>query len=1060
VRVPLVILIVSLLFLSVDCAQAQSPNASIRGIVLDPDARRVPGAEIIVVSDATGVKFVTATNGEGFYIVENLPPGSYRIQVSKFGFKGIIKPDIILNVQDGLSLNFTLPIGASAVTVTVEGGAPMMNTQSAAVSTVVDRNFVENMPLNGRSFQDLILLTPGVVTNSPQSTSYLGSSGEFSVNGQRTESNYYSVDGVGSNVGANLGTMSSTATSGSLPASSVLGTTQGLVSVDALQEFRIQSSTYSSEYGRAPGGQFSFVTRAGTNDWHGTAFNYLRNDYFDANDWFNDYYRQPEAALRQNDFGGTLGGPVRIPHWYNGIDKTFFFFSYEGLRLLQPQAATLSEVPTPALRQAAPVALQPALNGFPLPNCPTGVPNCRNDLGNGLGNFVGSWSNPSSVDSSSIRVDHALTNNEKVFFRYGDTPSNSGSRAGGNFSNPSDYATIAFASSSYTAGLASTFSQRFSNDLRFNYSSNVARTAVTSTAYGGSEAVSLFGLQGIPEQARAEVEVELFFPASVGFVPATVQSASKGAQKQWNLVDGFVFLAGAHELKFGVDYRRLNPQGINGNPEVQYEFDSAASAQSGLADAVSGQAFAAASVTYQNLSAYVQDEWHARQRLTISAGVRWEVNPPPSAPPGNLPYTAVGNTLSTLTLAPPGTPLWNTNWHSVAPRLGAAYVARNAPDFETVVRGGVGVFFDSGQQGSASGFSGAGFSASQYLTTPIAFPGPLDQVAPEIVNPPVAPYGNVTVFPRNLQLPYTWQTNVSVQQALGSSQTVTLSYVGAFARKLLELRQLYLAPINPQFSGFAFIRQNALTSDYNAFQVQYQRRLSRGLQALASYTMSHCLDYGSENNSLPYQRGNCDFDVRHNFSSAVSYELPSVNGTPFARAVLRHWAVDDRFMARTGFPVTLNGPTYINPATGESTSAGLNLIAGQPVYVYGAQFPGGRSINVAAFTPPVGCSPYLCPIASLGDAPRNFVRGFGAWQMDLALRREFPITERLKLQFRAEAFNIFNHPNFGTINAFYSPGSTTFGVASATLAQSLGVLSPLYQMGGPRSMQFALRLAF
>ena len=261
-RVILAVLFLSLL-LSAGCALAQSPNGSIRGLVLDPDAKSIPDAEIIVVNDATGVKYVTSTNREGIYAVENLPPGPYRVQVSKFGFKGIIKPDIILNVQDALSLNFTLPIGASSVTVTVEGGAPLINTQSAAVSTVVDRNFVENMPLNGRSFQDLILLTPGVVTASPQAGSSVGSSGEFSVNGPRTESNYYMVDGVSANGGIYPLSPVYLGNSGSLPPSTSLGTTQGLVSVDALEEFRVQSSTYSAAYGRNPGGQFSFVTRSG-----------------------------------------------------------------------------------------------------------------------------------------------------------------------------------------------------------------------------------------------------------------------------------------------------------------------------------------------------------------------------------------------------------------------------------------------------------------------------------------------------------------------------------------------------------------------------------------------------------------------------------------------------------------------------------------------------------------------------------------------------------------------------------------------------------------------------
>jgi len=264
------------------------------------------------------------------------------MHVAKEGFKVIDLTDLILSVQDSISRNFALQLGSVSESISVEGGVSLINTESAAVSTVVDRAYVDNMPLNGRSFQDLILLTPGVVTNSPQNTSAVGLSGEFSVNGQRTESNYYTVDGVSANLGIytffNQRTRQQRFRSGFYGTRHYAGAGLG----GCAQEFRVQSSTYSAEYGRNPGGQFSFVTRSGTNQWHGTAFDYLRNNVFDANDWFNNYNRVAEAEERQNDFGGTLGGPLTIPRLYNGKDKTFFFFSYEGLRLRQPRRQTLS----------------------------------------------------------------------------------------------------------------------------------------------------------------------------------------------------------------------------------------------------------------------------------------------------------------------------------------------------------------------------------------------------------------------------------------------------------------------------------------------------------------------------------------------------------------------------------------------------------------------------------------------------------------------------------------------------------------------------------------------
>ena len=1066
------LLIVSLLCVATTIAQ--SPSATINGIVLDPSGAPIAGAQVVVVNDATGVQYNAKTNGEGIYVVPNLPPGPYRIQVSNSGFKTIIKPDIVIHVQDALAINFTLPIGAASEIVTVLGGVSLINTESAAVGTVVDRKYVENMPLNGRSFQDLILLTPGVVTNSPQVGAAVGARGEFSVNGQRTESNYYTVDGVGANVGISpLSAATSGGASGSLFAPTALGTTQGLVSVDALEEFRIQSSTYSAEYGRNPGGQFSFLTRSGTNQWHGTAFDYLRNDNFDANNWFNNYFRQPEPPLRQNDFGGTLGGPVVIPRVHNGRDKTFFFFSYEGLRLLQPQAATVSYVPDSNLRANSTSALQEVLNAFPLQNGPEVLDQMGNPTG--LAEFIGTWSNPSGIDSTGVRMDHVISDKLRLFFRFSDTSSHVSSQDSG---VPSLLDSKTFTTRTYTLGATSSLSNRLSNELRLNHSSNVGTQSATPGNFGGAKAANLVQLNGLPVATKPSPVVQITL-ALGAFSPTMSQSDFSGQQSQWNLVDTIGLTLGRHQLKFGFDFRRLAPSVYEASPVAVYEYTSPSSVQTNSVDFGFGLSHAPAFPVYTNVSSFAQDEWKATSRLSLSVGLRWEVNPAPGAAKGNLPYTVRGNSVSTLSLAPQGTPLWNTAWFNFAPRLGAAYILRDAPGRETVVRGGGGVFFDTAQQLGSFGYDGPGFSAATFFGSlfgsPASFPVSPAQVSPPIVNPPVAPYTDTTVyaFPAHLQLPFTLQWNASVEQALGKSTALTVSYVGANARRLLEQNQVNAGSFNPNFGTIVFTK-NGRTSDYNSLQVQFQRRLAQGLQALGSYTWAHTIDYGSQNVTLPYIRGNSDFDVRHNFSSAFSYDLPNHFQNRLAKVILHHWGLDDRFTARTGFPITLNGPLFTDPATGSLLHAGLNLVPGQSVYIHGSECvavyaspcPGGRAINPAAFAPPAGCTPFMCNgQVGAGDAPRNFVRGFGAWQMDLALRREFPIYERLKLQFRAEAFNIFNHPNFGTTNANYcSPASAgpacTFGRVTATLASSLGGLNSLYQMGGPRSMQFALKLMF
>ena len=1057
------------------CVFGQSESASVSGRVTDQQNAVIPNVEVEIRNVDTNSTELTKTNGDGIYSFPSLKPGNYVMSVRKEQFQTVSVTGITLHVQDSLSRNFALQVGSSAVSITVRADDLHINTTDASVSTVVDETYVKNMPLNGRSFQDLILLTPGVVTQTPQptaTTAGLGRTGEFSVNGQRTESNYYTVDGVSSNVGtAALYMNVGAGANGSLPAATALGTTQALVSVDDLQEFRVQSSTYSAEYGRNPGGQFAFETKSGTNQFHGTAYDYLRNGALDAQDWFNNYFGEPEPSLRQNDFGGTFGGPVEVPRLYHGRDRTFFFVSYEGLRLTAPQAATANPVPDLCMRGMAPCptsgpgagrmpagsALLPAINAFPLPS-----PNGLEDAANGFGQFIGTWSNPGSIDSTSVRVDHLVNSKLRVFFRFSDTSSSSATRGSPTISEtPSMLITNAYALRTYTLGANSVFSSHLNNELRLNYSSNENRNNTSVDALGGSTPVDLARLTGLGPGSQP----------GVGFIYGPVQlqifqERLSGTQRQWNLVDAASLTRGRHQFKLGIDYRRLAPLAIPPTPLAAFLYfgESKVEGNSPFTIVIAN---APAYPLYRNFSLFGQDEWKVSGRFSLSLGLRWEVNPPPGVTKGLMPYTVQGSGPNTWTLAPQGTALWQTTYGNFAPRLGAAYVLRNTPSWETVVRVGGGLFFDTGQQLGSIGFTGPGFSATAF--PPLSFPGPV--AAPPIVNPPVGRQSTVYGVAPHLQLPYTIQWNASIEQALGRSQAFTVSYVGSHAARLLQ-ENVFLPGTNPLSSFFGFI-ENGLTSDYDSLQIQFRRRLSRGLTVLGSYTWSHCIDYGSQNYAIGYRRGNCDFDVRHNLSTAFSYDLPNVGRNTFVKAVLNHWGIDDRITGRTAFPVTLTGRTLLQ-SNGQQYAAGLDFVSGQPVYLYGDNCtsvlqglghlkqgqgcPGGRAINPNAF---VNVS------SGFGNAPRNFARGFGAWQMDMAVRRDFPISESLRLQFRAEAFNIFNHPNFGTVNSFCGgqpgiPGCTNqqFGQATATLASSLGVVSPLYQMGGSRSMQFALKLVF
>ncbi len=1023
---------------------AQSTDATLSGVVVDPSSKVIPHASIEILNEATGVHYHGETNDVGIYTVPILPPGQYRVQVSKNGFKTIIKPGIVLNVQSAVALNFTLPLGAASETVTVESGLPQLNTTDGSVSTVVDQKFVENIPLNGRSFQDLISMTPGVVTQSPQSG--VGSGfGDFSVNGQRTESNYYTVDGVSANIasGNGYGT-TGPETSGSTPGATALGTTQSLVGIDALQEFRVQSSTYSAEYGRSPGGQFSLETRSGSSSFHGSAFDYLRNNYFDANDWFNDHNGAPIAALRQNDFGGTVGGPV-----YKGHHPTFFFVSYEALRLAQPQAASVQYVPDTYMRMQAPPAIAAMLNAFPKQTSGTTNIDYGTASSPSLATFIQSYSLPSQIDSTSVRIDHILGSNQALFFRFADTPSYTTSRT------LSELVKNKSAAQTYTAGLTSQLRPSIANTFRLGYARTSSSAGGNLDNFGGAIPINLAQSIGLGAYADPQSAFQLYYP-NIG-LSALASQAAKDDGHQWNLVDSVSLALGHHSLKVGMDYREIVSSVTPASPIGEAQYESTQSVLNNAADiAILVKALGSTPVFHET-AAYVQDEWKISPAITISSGLRWEVNPPPSEAHGNDALTLEGSLAqpASLTLAPRGTALWKTSWYNLAPRLGIAWQIRNDPQLATVLRGGAGVFFDTNNEEASNAYDdGVGFLAEQFF-----FGSALPFTSAQLKFSPSTdpPYTSTTIyaFPTHLQLPYTLEWNVSLQQALGVAQSFTISYVAANGRRLPAEQMLSLSALNSDFGDVVYL-QSHVTSNYQALEAQFQRRLSRGIQTLASYTWSHSIDFGSTYSALPLMRGNSDFDVRNNFSGAVSWDLPSPERNRAGEIVLGHWGLDGRVAARSAFPVTLNGNLLTDPGTGTQFYSGVNLLPGRPLYLYGPQYPGHRAINGG----PLASAPaFVTPTGSeAGDAPRNLVRGFGMAQVNLAARREFRLSDRTRLQFRAEAFNLLNHPNFGYVTPYLT--YATFGTATQMLNQSLATMASQYQQGGSRSMQFALKVLF
>ena len=1042
---------------------AQSATATLSGAVEDERGAVVPGATVTVTNNATGTKRDAVTNAEGYFTMPLLQPGAYTVKAQHDGFRVALLDNVILNVGDQKALRIPLQTGDIKETVNITGEAPLIN-ESPAVGTVVDRQFVENLPLNGRSFQSLITLTPGVVLTKASSARQ----GQFSVNGQRADANYFMVDGVSANIGASGGTLSPTG-AGSLPGLTALGGTNNLVSVDALQEFQIQTSTFAAEFGRTPGAQVSIVTRSGTNKFQGALFNYFRNDALDANNWFANRAGFKRPPLRQNDFGGVLGGPVFLPRFGEGgpslqkLDRTFFFFSYEGLRLRQPQFA-ITQVPSLAARQAGSPALQPLLNIFPVPNGP--------ELGNGVATFSSGYSDPSTLNATSIRIDSNVRSNLTLFGRYNYAPSETGARGTSGSLNSIQHFKVN--TQTLTLGATNLLTSKVSNDLRVNYSRNRSESFYTLDNFGGAIVPSestLFPTGSSAEDSRITV--------SAGNAGLQWGRLPSNLERQINVVDGLSAILGAHQLKFGLDYRRLSPVFRPAAYAQTLVFSGVGTPGSPAAGTVlSGRALFVAIVSnrspmvpiFNNLSAYAQDTWKTTTRLTLTYGLRWELVPPPHEANGNAPLTVTQvSDPASISLAPPGTPLWKTTYNNFAPRIGIAYRLAGKPGRETVLRGGFGLFYDLGTGQASPAFTGS--FPFQLLKRVLNAPFPLsasDAAAPT-AGPSPSASDTIYVFDPDLKLPRVYQWNASVEQALGANQTLRASYVAAVGRRLLSGESL-TSP-NANLLGVVRILRNKATSDYHALQIQYQRRLSRGLQALASYTWSHSIDVASDETlvahdtiaNLRQNRGPSDFDVRHAFNGALTYNVPTPSIGKIGSRILSNWSADTMLTARTALPVSV---TYTRTTPFGSFAFRPDLVSGVPLYLSDPTVGGGKKINSAAFAIP--------STQRQGTLERNALRGFGMWQVDFALRRQFNLGERLKLQFKTEFFNIFNHPNFadppgglGTLSASGAfSRNALFGLSASMLANSLGSggqlggFNPLYQVGGPRSIQMSLKLNF
>jgi hypothetical protein len=1097
-------------------------------------------------------------------------------------------------------MNLTLVVGSTKETVTVQGGQELLNTTDAAVSTVIGRQTVENMPLNGRSFQSLLDLMPGVNSINPISVTpgnVQNAQGQFTVNGQRADANYFMVDGVGANTGVGSGGLLGQGGTGSLPGTTALGGFNGLVSVDALQEFRITTSSFAPENGRTPGGQVLLLTRSGTNSFHGDVFDYFRNTALDANDWFLNRAGLPRGAVHQNDFGSVLGGPIVK-------DKVFFFVSYEGLRLTnaQPGASYTFTQDARILAERAVNSVSPAysgymaqiLNAYPMPthDPSKGDGSTCTSVATCIAPFTAAFPNTSQLDSGSTRIDYALNSKLNLFARYVDSPSSTLAQGSlGNINNTG----ITLKSTSGTIGLSAAISPTVNNDLRFNYTNTSLKESLTAPSFTGSLA-SLFP-SGFAQPSGYSPENMLLTFNFLGLgVPSLSigPSAANNRQGQLNLVDTFSKVTGTHMLKFGLDFRLTDPT-VNEAPfDFQSDFYSSLTPAScidgtsgppgvteppGVSGAPGGsgplpppplpqficgkaaetiiQGNTEQKFRFLNWSLFAQDTWKIAPRLTLTFGSRYEINPPPISRNGRplfsltgfdpakcteTPSFMPGTTICNVGIASLGTPPYPTRWGNVAPRVGLAYQMSQNSNWASVLRMGFGLFYDTGQD-AASATLGPFSPSTGYIpsiggliinpacSSPSSSPGVVSTSSSFIQFPltsggcvtpppiqanisPNSPYTNVAqAAAPNLKLPYTYEFNVSVQQALGNRQSLTVSYVGAAGNDLIGAIPMIgvtrlgiptvSVPLSPTFPTFLVVYGNYASSNYSALQAYFQRQFANGLGATASYAWGHSLDNASNFNAgsvFPFSANysSSDFDIRQTFAASLVYDVP----TPFkssrlARTFLGHWSIDPIFHFQTGPPI--NPIAYLSPSPAESFSISTrpNVIPGVPVYVNGKQCaaeygscPGGFGLNNAALDAPLGatdaealaagCAPGtvvgafcrtggITPGAAInaqGNAGRNSLRGFPLQQLDLDIHRDFPIGDRAHLRFEGDVFNVFNHPNFASPSPILT--DSNFGASQSLMNSSFGSgnaatgggYNSLYTMGGPRAVQLAVKIIF
>jgi hypothetical protein len=999
----------TLIFLS-SAAFAQQ-KAQISGIVQDPSGASIPGASVVLLHTDTGIRRVATTNNDGFYAVSSLAPGAYKITVRREGFQTIVRVGFPLQATEAAVIDFTLQLGSMHEEITVEGAPELINTVDGSSGIVIRHDLAASIPVNGRGIQGLLELAPGVV----QTPATAGEAGQFSANGQRPNANYFTVDGVSANNGVSGSGLPGMFSGAALPAMSAIGSLHTLASLGELQELRVQTSTFAPEYGRMPGAQVSVTTRSGSNTFHGSAFGIVRNEKLNAADWFTNSAGLERAKHRLHDFGGTLGGPLRR-------NSTFFFLAAERLELHNSVAFRLA-VPNLAVRQSTIPFVRRVLEAFPVPNGPA--------LDAQTASFTAVTTTPSRVATTSVRIDQALGSAGLLFVRYHRAPSSS--RYGYLQLNDGD-----FRSQGVTVAVVTAITPTISNDARVNTARTRVRSIWSPNTADGQRPLDFTTVLPNPGEGQKLYGVDVH-----GIGQLMIGDAGEARQTQWNLIDAVAVSRGTHDIRFGIDYQRLSPTRENTISSVVGTFESMRSLVSGDPPAVTFAQAAGGSSTLETFSAFAQDSWRVAPRFTLTYGLRWEWTPPPSYRTLTGPITLGGST--TLPVTPPGitnagqpitfrdTPAWPSRHRQFAPRLGMAW--RLDAEGRFVLRAGAGLFYDLGFSSATDLINGAPYN--RWGSTSVPTTGT------------IAPLSTVRYgFAPDLRMPYSWEWNVTLERALTNADVVSAAWVGSAGRHLLR-REGYLSSVTnlPEI----VIATNNGRSDYHALQLQYRRRMARGLGGVVSYAWSHSIDNGSwdsasflvaSGGSARQDRGSSNFDVRHALQAALSYDLP--------------WklTISSFLRARSGFPVDVVSE-YNAFGLGFDNVTRPDLVPGVPIWIRDSSAAGGRRLNAAAFR---------LPASGQGSLGRNSITGHELTQLDVALQRRFTFGERTSLDFRVEAYNVTNHPTFADPVRYLS--HPYFGTSTSLANLMLGAgrpsngLTPAFQPAGPRVVQLGVYLRF